>query len=61
MAKKLRIDIDLPSNFNVEDFKLGFVIDLYFGAIKSKLVRHKRDLIQSGDRALQLQASIIEE
>ena len=36
MAKKLRIDIDLPSNFNIEDFKLGFVIDLYFGAIKSK-------------------------
>jgi hypothetical protein len=62
MTKKLRIDIDLPSNFDTEKFELGFVIDLYFGAIKSKLVRHKRELATTGDRALQLlQASIVEE
>jgi hypothetical protein len=54
MTKKLKIEIDLPDNFNVKDFELGFVIDLYFGSGKTKLVRHKRALSGAGDGLLRV-------
>jgi hypothetical protein len=61
MTKKLRIDIDLPENFDLAKFKLGFTIGLSFGNYHIKLVRNKKPFQEFHDRALQLQASIVEE
>jgi hypothetical protein len=61
MAKKLRIDINLPDDFEIEKFKLGFTINLSFSRITAKLIRHKKPFAPFHDRALQLQAIIVEE
>lgn len=61
MTKKLRIDINLPDDFEIEKFKLGFVINLSFSRMTAKLIRNKKPFAPFHDRALQLQASIVEE
>lgn len=61
MAKKLRIDIDLPGDFEIEKFKLGFTINLSFARMTAKLIRYKKPFEPFCDRGLQLQASIVEE
>ena len=59
MSKKLRIDIDLPENFDPTTFKFGFTINLSFGKYHAKLIRNKRPFVDFHDEQIQLQASII--
>ena len=61
MTKKLRIDIDLPDDFEIEDFKLGYTISMSFRRMTVKLVRNKKPLNPFNDRLAQTLASIIEE
>ena len=56
MTKKLRIDINLPDDFEIEKFKLGVS-----SILTPKLIRNKKPFAPFHDRALQLQASIVEE
>ena len=60
MTKKLRIDIDLPENFDLEKFKFGFSIGLSFGKYDINLVRNKKPFQEFHDHQLQLQTSIVE-
>ena len=61
MPKKLRIDVDLPDDLDIEKLKLGFTINLSFDRITAKLIRHKKPFTPFNDRALQLEASIVDD
>jgi hypothetical protein len=62
MTKKLRIDIDLPDDLDIQKFKFGFVINLTIGKLTAKLIRNKKPLLTPlHDKALMLKAEIIEE
>lgn len=62
MAKKLRIDIELPDDLDIQKFKFGFVINLTIGKLTAKLIRSKKPLLAPlHDEALMLKAEIIDD